>query len=481
MLRENSQITVAGGSDIPREFTGLRVYLIGIGGSGMSGAAALLLERGARVSGSDMMPFDGMGALVSRGARVGIGHRAEQVDASADLVVFSAAIPASNPELVAARALGLRVVKYAELVGALMREPRKGVAIAGTHGKTTTSALCAYLCVEAGLDPSFLIGAPSQQLRGSSGAGSGPHFIVESCEFDRSFLHFAPESAAILNIEPDHFDCYADLDEIVEAFAQFAANVDPAGLLVRNAEDPLAGRAAAAASARVATFGFEEGADWQAAELHNDAGCYAFDIRLEGNPLMSTRLSIPGRHNVANALAAVALAYHAGADPEAVAEALPAFEGVSRRLTWRGEGRGVTIVDDYAHHPTEVRASLEAARHRYRPKRTWVVFQPHQRERMRRLLDDFAGSLGEADEVIVPDVYAARETDDPDHSACAENLVSRIRQSGGRVCYLPSLEAVADHLVENVAEGDLVMTMGAGDVWKVADELVERICEPNRV
>lgn len=472
----------------------------------MSGVAALLLKLGAAVSGSDLAPFDGMGALVGGGARVAIGHREKQLDPDVDLVVISAAIPEANPELVPARGGGIPVLKYAELVGTMMRHFQKGVAIAGTHGKSTTTAMCAYLCRQAGLQPSFLIGARSEQLDGSSGLGTGLHFIVESCEFDRSFLRLVPESAAVLNIEPDHLDCYRDLDEIIEAFSRFCRNVNPDGLLVCNAEDRWVKEATNSAQARIETFGFGDDADWQAICRKSDRGCYAFDVRLGGVTLFSTVLSIPGRHNVANALAAIALAYHAGAEPRSMAKALPAFSGIDRRLTWRGRGRGVNIVDDYAHHPTEVRVTIEAVREGYNPKRTWVVFQPHQHARTQRLMDEFADSFGGADEIIVPDVYAARESsssearaaartdphattepgarihsrNDRSAEACSKELVSRIRQSGGRARYLPSLGAIADYLIQHVEEGDLVLTMGAGDVGKVADELVERICEPNR-
>ncbi len=456
----------------------------------MSGVAALLVKLGADVSGSDLAAFDGMEALVGGGARVVIGHGEKQLDPDVDLVVISAAIPETNPELVTARGDGVPVLKYAELVGTIMRHFQKGVAIAGTHGKSTTTAMCAYLCRQAGLQPSFLIGARSAQLSGSSDLGTGPHFIVESCEFDRSFLRLAPQSAAVLNIEPDHLDCYRDLDEIVEAFSRFSQNVNPDGLLLCNAEDRWVNEAARSAKARIETFGFSDDADWQAVCLKSDRGCYAFDVRFGGVTLFSTRLSIPGRHNVANALAAIALAYHAGAEPRSMATALPKFSGIDRRLTWRGRGRGVNIVDDYAHHPTEVRVTLEAVREGYNPKRTWVVFQPHQQTRTLRLMDEFADSFGGADEIIVPDVYAARESSssepqalprtDRSAEACSKELVSRIRRSGGRARYLPSLGAVADYLIQHVKEGDLVLTMGAGDVGKVADELVDRICEPNR-
>jgi UDP-N-acetylmuramate--alanine ligase len=457
------------------EMQGLRVYMIGIGGCGMSGVAAMLRQLGATVSGSDMSPFAGMGDLVSRGIRVFIGHDVHQLQEDADIVVMSAAIPEANPELAAARRRGLRVIKYAELLGMVMAH-RRGVAVAGTHGKSTTSAMCTHLFQQAGLSPSFVIGAGSAQLGGSSGVGEGPDFIVESCEYDRSFLHLHPQLAAILNIEPDHLDCYKDLDEIVEAFGRFAANIQPDGVLVCNAENSAAGLASEQACSAVETFGVEVEADWTAANLRVERGCFTFDVSYRGAHLFSTKLSLPGRYNVSNALAAAALAYHAGALPERLAEALPTFAGVSRRLSHRGEGGGVTIIDDYAHHPTEVRVTIEAARRRYEPKRMWVVFQPHQHSRTQLFMDEFAGAFGLADEIIVPNIYAARGAKAPGEMDGSEELVARICRNGGRARYLPTLEAAADHVAEHMTGGDLIVTMGAGDVWKVADELVQRIC-----
>lgn len=457
---------------------GLRVHLIGIGGSGMMGAAALLRDMGSRVSGSDLTGFAGLGVLVRSGVRVSIGHCQSQVDADVELVVASAAVPESNPELALARRRGIPVINYAELLGALMAV-REGVAIAGTHGKSTTTAMTAHLFREAGLSPSFVIGARSGQLGGSSGLGQGPHFIVEACEFNRSFLHFRPRLAAVLNVEPDHLDCYRDLDEIVAAFTDFCGHVDPRGLVVLNGDDPRAVRAAAKSRCEVQTFGFSESADWSARELKSDRGRFLFDVWFRGSWVLNGRLSIPGRHNVANALPAIALAYRAGGDPAAVAAALPTFAGVDRRLTWRGEGHGVTILDDYAHHPTEIRVTIEAARSRYQPKRTWIVFQPHQTSRTRYFMNEFAESFRLADEVIVLNVYCARENDETAGRSGAEELVARIRHHGGHARYLATFAAVADHLAANLTEGDLVMTMGAGDIWKVTDELVERLCQPD--
>ncbi|MCO6436949.1 MAG: UDP-N-acetylmuramate--L-alanine ligase [Phycisphaerae bacterium] len=454
---------------------GLHVHMIGIGGCGMSGAARILLGLGGRVSGSDMTPFDGMGELVAQGATVHIGHAAAHLPDTASLVVISAAIPYDNPELLYARERELPVLKYAELLGIVM-DQLEGVAVAGTHGKTTTTAMCAHLFRTSGLDPSFVFGATSVQLGGGSGLGKGPHLVAESCEFDRSFLHLRPRLATILNIEPDHLDCYRDIDDIVDAFGTFASHIRPDGILLIHDADARAHDAARRARVRVETFGFTADADWRAVDPAANCGCYSFEIHHRGRRLLQARLAVAGKHNVLNALAAAALAHHAGAAVEPIAEGLSSFAGVHRRMTLRGKGAGVIIVDDYAHHPTEIRATLEAARGQYQPRRLWVVFQPHQYARTKHFMDEFAGSFGLADEIIIPDVYGARETDRAVLSQGSEELVFRILLRGGHACYMSSLNQAIEHLIKNVTEGDLVMTMGAGDVWKVADELVARIC-----
>lgn len=453
----------------------LRVHMVGIGGAGMIAAAGLLRDMGSCVSGSDLSAFEGLGALVGSGVRVTIGHHASHLDHNVELVVASAAVPESNSEITVARRRGIPVIKYAELLGSLMAL-REGVAIAGTHGKSTTTGLTAHIFREAGLSPSFIIGARSDQLGGSSGLGKGRHLIVESCEFNRSFLQFRPFLAAILNVEPDHLDCYRDIEEITEAFTDFARRVNPRGLVVCNADDPRAMRAAQAATCAVQTFGLDREADWTVQNLRCDAGRYLFDACFNGELIVRGKLGIAGRHNVSNALAAIALAHHAKADPIKIAAALSTYTGVDRRMSWKGAGRGITVVDDYAHHPTEIRVTIEAARSCYRPHRLWVVFQPHQVSRTRHLMGEFAESFGRADEVIVPDVYCAREADAQAGREGSQELVSRICKAGGHAAYVPGLSSVADHVAQRLVAGDMVMTMGAGDVWKVADELVERFC-----
>lgn len=459
----------------PGEFAGVFVHLVGVGGCGMLGAARILLRSGAKVSGSDMRHFDGAGELTAAGAVIHIGHASEHVAPDVKLLVCSAAVPEDNPEIIAARARSIPIMRYPELLGEIMAT-RQGVCIAGTHGKSTTTGLTAHVFQTAGLDPSFVVGAQSRQLGGSSGVGSGRHFIVESCEYARSFLNFRPHSAAILNVDADHLDCYRDLDDIVAAFNAFGKRVSARGLLVVNHDDRLAKRAARDVVCRVESFGFGPGADWRAVNLRARQGSFTFRVTYAGRPFGQFSLALAGMHNVANALAACALAHEAGAAIDAVATAMSSYEGVERRMTFRGRGRGVTIVDDYAHHPTEIRVTLDAVRRRYAPKRTWVVFQPHQASRTRHLMDEFSRAFDLADVVLVPDIYSVRDTEEDVRSVGSAHLVERIRSMGTRSIYLPTMKDVTDHVESHAADGDLVVVMGAGDVWKVADELVERMC-----
>ncbi|MFO0840493.1 MAG: UDP-N-acetylmuramate--L-alanine ligase [Phycisphaerae bacterium] len=457
-----------------RDFRGLNVHMIGIGGSGMAGLAAVLLRCGARVSGSDCAPSGALARLQSSGAKISTRQDADALPLDAELVVASAAIPASHPELVEARRRGIEVHKYAQLLGALLAQ-RDGIAISGTHGKSTTTAWTAFVLRQAGLDPCFVVGADCEQLGGGSGVGDGKHFVAEACEYDRSFLNLRPKLAAILNIEEDHLDCYADLEEIAEAFRQFAQTVPNDGLLVLNGADERCRQIAATVGRPFEFFGFADTDTWQArdAELHD--GCHRFTVAYRGAALGRIQLQIPGRHNVLNALAVCALTRRAGVPWPALADILPRFHGARRRLELRGEEAGILVADDYAHHPTEIRATLAAARERFSPRRVWCVFQPHQHSRTRFLLEDFADSFDLADHVIVPDIYFVRDTQRDQEAVCAADLVDRICSRGGDARYVADFSAIVEHLSQRVESGDLVLTMGAGSIWKVADELLRAL------
>ncbi|MBN2561094.1 MAG: UDP-N-acetylmuramate--L-alanine ligase [Phycisphaerae bacterium] len=456
-------------------FAARRVHLIGVGGSGMSGLAGVLLRCGAIVSGSDLVETKTFQRLEELGATIRIGQAPINIPTDGDFVVYSAAIKEDNVELKEARRQGLCCLKYAEMLGQVMRQ-RTGIAIAGTHGKSTTTALLAYILRRAKVDPTFVVGAEAKQLAGSSGVGEGPHFVVEACEYDRSFLNLSPKYAAILNVEEDHLDCFDGLDAIIDAFRAFSSLVPSDGIVVANGEDPAARRAVRDISAPVETFGFGEDAFWHAENIEHDHGCYAFDVIRNGGFFLRASMDhLPGRHQVGNALVAAAMAHHAGIAAESIAESLSSFAGAHRRLTERGEVGGLLLLDDYGHHPTEIRVTLRAVCEHYPGRRLWVVFQPHQHSRTRFLLDDFARSFGRADHLLVPDIYFVRDSEAERGTICSGNLVDRVRANGGDAIYLPSHEEIVEHVMAHAKAGDVVMTMGAGDVWKIADELVRRL------
>ena len=452
----------------------MRVHLIGMGGCGMRALASVLLACDAKVSGSDISSSGALERLAHQGARVHVGHCEQNIPEQCDLVVHSAAIHDQNPELVAARRRGIEVAKYSVMLGRLMAR-RVGIAVAGTHGKSTTTAMVAYALSAAGADPSFIVGAAVDQLGGPSGVGSGKHFVAEACEFDRSFLNLRPVLAAILNIEEDHLDCYRDLAAIVEAFRAFAALVPARGVLIANGEDRNVLAAVESASCEVQTFGQADGCTWRAADLKADRGIFSMDVLLDGQAFCRLSSPLPGLHNAYNTLAAAALLHHAGLGHGQIPALLASFAGARRRMTLKARARGVTVLDDYAHHPTEIQVTLRAIRQHYRPQRVLCVFQPHQHSRTRFLLKDFARSFGAADEVIVPDIYFVRDSAREKDHISSEDLVSQIRLHGGSAAYIKTFEDICAHLQDELCAGDLVVTMGAGNIWEVADEIVRRL------
>ena len=462
---------------IPGELDKLHVHLVGIGGCGMSGLAALLLRHGARVSGSDMQDSETLDRLRARGARVTADQSVAVIPETCDLVVASAAIRAGHPELADAERRGLRVLKYAELLGAVMSH-YEGVAISGTHGKSTTSAWLAFVLREAGLDPTFVIGADVQQLGGGSGVGDGRHFVAEACEYDRSFLSLRPRHAVILNIEEDHLDYYKDIDDIRQAFGAFLGGLShDDGLAIINGDDAHCTAVAAQAGVRVQTFGTGADVNWRATDAVLVDGVYEFDVARDGQSMGRVRLGLSGRHNVHNALAVIAGAHDCGVAWKDIVRGLAEFRGVRRRLEQHAAPGDVLVVDDYAHHPTEIQATLQAARDRFNPRRLWCVFQPHQHSRTRFLLDEFARSFAQADRVIVPDIYFVRDSQRDREAVSAEDLVRLIRERGGAADYLSDFGAIVELLVREARGGDVILTMGAGNIWKVADALAGRLGE----
>lgn len=468
---------------------GARYHFIGAGGVGMSGLARFLLEKKAIISGSDQTGGTRIARLSHLGADIHVGHSPENLRPGTETVVISAAIRETNPELRLARARGCHVYKYAQFLGELMNS-FEGIAISGTHGKSTTTGWLVWCLKQGGWDVNFVVGADSPQLGGSSGSGDSELFVAEACEYDRSFQNLKPRIACILNIERDHLDCYKDEDDIVESFYQFARGTKPDGLLVANGQDRnvakvlrrLGGSGTGPMNfigpvgpMNIVTFGLDPSCTFHAAHLREIDGYYHFDVFRNSQRLGSTRISLPGRHNVHNAMAVVALALSVGVEPERLLAALDGFQGMDRRLTLRGQFDGIAVIDDYAHHPTKIKASLRAVRERYRPRRLWCVFQAHQYSRTQSLLPEFAASFADADMVLIPEIFAARDTEASRSAVSARILAERIQQRGTETRYVASLDAACDCLEQSVHAGDVVVTMGAGDVWKVADEYIQRL------
>ncbi len=465
---------------LKNNFAGKQIHFIGIGGCGMRALASALLEFGAKVTGSDAVDSGYLKALARQGAECWVGHDAQRVPDNPDYAVISAAIDSTNPELIKLKNTNCKILKYAQMLGMIMDECQ-GIAISGTHGKTTTTAMTAYIMKQAGLDPSFVIGANVDQLSGGSGVGTSNIFIAEACEYDRSFLNHHPQIGVILNIEEDHLDYYKNLDEIIEAFTEFVNNIKPSGMLLVNGQDSNIAKCLKT-SVTTETFGLGKNCkncNWRAENPTLIDGTYQFDVYYNDNLLGQANLQIPGKHNIYNALSAIACSYHCNVNPEEIFSALAKFQGAYRRLTLKASVANITVLDDYAHHPTEIQASLSAAREKYNPKRLWCIFQPHQHSRTRFLLNDFAQSFSSADIVVVPDIYFVRDSESERQLVNSGDLVSKISQIGGTACYLPRFDQILQYLKSQIEPGDLVITMGAGDIWKVADELIHWLGRDN--
>jgi UDP-N-acetylmuramate--alanine ligase len=458
------------------QFFGKKVHFIGVGGSGMSGLARMLLDCGAVVSGSEPKPGEQTFELIRRGAKISRDQMGELLNRDVDLVVRSAAVPDNNREMIASNSLGLNSVKYAQMLGMVMGE-RFGVAVAGTHGKSTTSAMISFALTECGADPSFVIGGTVPQLGGGSHSGTGKTFVAEACEFDRSFHNLHPKVAVITNIEPDHLDYYRDIDEIVESFREFVCRVPGDGLIIAGGTDKHVARAIDGMPARIETVSLSNSGAlkdnyiWSTRILGIDNGCYCGELSYRSQPLGVLRLSIAGEHNLMNATMAVAACSACGVPAADAMESLERFQGVDRRMTVMGRFHGATIVDDYGHHPTEIRTTLKALRERFDPRRLICVFQPHQHSRTRSLMEDFAASFVLADETIVPDIYFVRDSEAERQRVTASDLVERVKANGQKALHLPKFEQIVEYLKTNAQEDDLIVTMGAGNIWEIGRDL----------
>jgi UDP-N-acetylmuramate--alanine ligase len=455
-------------------------HLVGVCGSGMKALAELLSGLGWAISGSDHNASEAIvAALAHRGLRIHPGHHGRFLAEKTDVLVYSPAVGLENAERQQALRLGIPQFSYSQMLGALMRN-RAGVCIAGTHGKSTTTAMTGCILTAAGLAAAVVIGAEVREIGISGWAGSGDHFVVESCEFQRSFLDLAPRYAAILGIEPDHFDCYPHFDETIAAFAEFAQRVPGNGRLLIPGGCEASKAACVAAGAPLETFSVESPAmdspaDWRAIDLRPTVEGTRFRVFHYGEFFAEISLRIPGFHNVSNALAAAALAHAAGATPSSIREALRDFPGIGRRFEPVGSWRGVTLIDDYAHHPTAVTATLQTARALYPKRRIWCAFQPHQVSRTEALFAEFAASLAAADQVLLVPVFAAREDVQGEPAAVSQRLAARVAVEGGQARFVDSLDRARATLEDELQPGDVLITMGAGDIGKVHHALTRAL------
>jgi UDP-N-acetylmuramate--alanine ligase len=448
------------------------IHFIGVGGAGMSGIAQVLIEMGCEVSGSDLKESRNTERLKSNGARIEIGHRADNIG-DADVVVISSAIPAKNPELLFAREQEVPVLLRAEMLARLC-DGKKSIAVAGTHGKTTTTSMIARMIKAAGLDPTFLIGGELNDVGGNAKHGKGDYLVAEADESDKSFLHLDPYIVVLTNIEADHLECYGSIEQIEKVFRQFLAKVPDEGFIVACGDYPNLSRLMDSMDRKFVTYGMNEDNDYYAKELTFDSLNSSFEVYSGNKLLTKAHLSVPGIHNIYNALAAFALGGSLDLEVEQIVESLGSFNGVQRRFQFKGESSRVTVVDDYAHHPTELKATLEAAK-RGPWERIICVFQPHRFSRTKFLGSDFKDAFDDADLAILTDIYAAGEPPVP--GVTGKILVEAILQDNPRksVIYIPRKNEILNFLAGNLKDGDLVLTAGAGDIWTVGEGLLNML------
>lgn len=448
-----------------------KIHFIGIGGISMSGFAKLLFSMGFTITGSDWHESKITKHLESLGIQVVYGQREENITKDMDLIVYTAAVKESNPEYQAAKRLGLPLMERAVMVGQVMKNYSSAVAIAGTHGKTTTTSIASHIFLEAGLDPTISVGGILQAIGGNIRIGHSKHFITEACEYANSFLQFFPTVGMILNIEEDHMDFFKDLDDIRHSFRAFAERIPAHGTLIINADIDNYEEITEGLSCHVLTYGLaNKTADFTADNIsYDELGRGSFDA-IKGEVTCRFSLNVVGEHNVSNALGCLALASLYGIGADTLQRAFSAFHGTDRRFEYKGEKNGFTIIDDYAHHPTEIRATLTSARN-YPHGTLWCAFQPHTYTRTRAFLKDFASSLALADKIILADIYAAREKDPGDISS--QNLADELEKLGKEVYYLPDFDAIEKFILKNLIDGDLLITMGAGNIVDIGERLLE--------
>lgn len=442
----------------------ITVHMVGIGGISMSGLSEILMHKGISITGSDIHETEITDRLKSMGAVIYPSHDALNIT-NQDLVVHTAAVSIDNPELVEARRKGIPIIDRAELLGAIMDQFQQSIAVSGTHGKTTTTSMISSIMIEAGLDPTIQVGGLLDRIGGNTRIGNSLWFIAEACEYKDSFLKFKPTLAVVLNIEADHLDYFDGLDDIRSSFESFLSNVKNPGSIVLNIDDPQTRLISKTLTRPFIGYGINSAdSDWTCGDMAVENGYASFTVNYKMSPWGGIKLAVPGMHNVSNSLAAIAACHELGVPQTAIIKGLETFKGTHRRLEDKGIIKGVRVMDDYAHHPTEIQASLSAAR-AMTGGHMICVFQPHTYTRTYELLDDFSRAFGLADTVVVTDIYAARE---PDTGLIhSRSLAEGINRNTGNAIYISGFQDISRFLEENAHSGDMVITMGAGDIYKV--------------
>ncbi len=447
----------------------IHVHFIGIGGISMSGLAEILLSEGFTVSGSDSKESPLTLGLESKGATVFYGQRASNIMPGTDLVVYTAAIREDNPEFAEAVSQNIPLLSRAQLLGQLMRNYEIPIAVSGTHGKTTTTSMVSEILLEAEKDPTLSIGGILKTIGGNLRIGKSDYFVTEACEYTNSYLEFFPKISLILNVEEDHMDFFKDIHEIRDSFHRFASLLPKDGTLIINGEIPQLNTITRDLACNIVTYGNSSEFDYYATDIvFDEKGCATYQLHHKDR-VRTIQLSVVGHHNVSNSMAAIALADLLSIEEDAVNRALMHFSGTNRRFEVKGTLGGITIIDDYAHHPTEITATLTAAKN-YPHNRLWCVFQPHTYTRTKAFLDDFASALSLADKVVLTDIYAAREKNTIGISS--KDLLKKLEDLSVEAHHFSTFDEIENFLLENCINGDLLITMGAGDVVNIGENLL---------
>lgn len=444
-----------------------KIHFVGIGGISMSGLAEILLDQGYKISGSDIKASSISDRLISKGVKFYLGHSGDNIE-NPELVIYTAAVKKDNPELVKAQELGIKTIERSVLLGQIMKQYPYSINVSGTHGKTTTTSMITMIMIEAGFDPTVHIGGHLNAIGGNTKIGGNKYFIAEACEYVESFLKFYPFMGVILNIEADHLDYFKGIEHIKESFIKFACLIPKEGYLIAGIDDSNTKDILDKIGCNIVTYGINsKDAMWQARDIHfNDEGLGSYTLYNSNEEIAKINLGVTGMHNIGNSLAAAAACYTIGCSVESIIKGLKNFSGTHRRFELKGLSNDIKVIDDYAHHPSEIAATLNAAKNVPHNK-LWCVFQPHTYTRTKALLNDFSKSFNDADYVIVSDIYAAREPDNGEINSLM--LSDKINEVSPKAKYMKCFEDIANYLHEKASPGDLIITMGAGDIYRVGE------------